>query len=403
MDSPDQGAKGIPVTSTVFQDKVLKLSITNAGIEYEGTWNGTDSITGTFKQGGLTLPLNLSKSDGAEAAAKRPQEPAKPYPYIAEDVAFENLQDGVTLAGTLTMPASGGKFTAAVLIGGSGPQNRDEEIMGHRPFLILADFMTRNGIAVLRLDDRGTAASTGNFSTATSFDFSKDVEAAVKFLQTRKEFDAKKIGLIGHSEGGIIAPMLASRSNDINFIVMLAGTGVSGDKVLLSQQEAIGRASGVDDTTLQAVLDINRRVFEMVISSTQPDELKASIVRLIKEVDESASDDAINAQISSVLSPWMQYFLKYDPASALKNVKCPVLALNGEKDLQVLPKINLEAIGKALSEGGNRNVTLKELPGLNHLFQECTTGLPVEYSEIEQTFSPAVLDEILIWILKITS
>jgi pimeloyl-ACP methyl ester carboxylesterase len=403
MDSPDQGAKGIPITSVTFQDKALKISITNAGIEYEGNWNENDSITGIFKQSGLTLPLDLSRTDKAEAIVMRPQEPTKPYPYIVEDVIFENAQDGVRLAGTLTMPASGGKFPAAVLISGSGPQNRDEEMMGHKPFWILADFLTRNGIAILRFDDRGVGASTGDFAAATSFDFSKDVEAALKYLQSRKEIDAKKIGLIGHSEGGLIAPMLATRSEDIGFIVMLAGTGVRGDKVLLSQQEAIGRASDMNDEILQAVLDLNGKAFEIVINNTQPDELKASLVSLIKEIDKNASDEAIGAQINSLLSPWIQYFLKYDPAPALKKVKCPVLALNGEKDLQVLPKINLEAIGNALSEGGNQNVTLKELPGLNHLFQECTTGLPLEYSTIEQTFSPTALDEILKWIIQITS
>ncbi|MDR2496468.1 MAG: alpha/beta fold hydrolase [Tannerellaceae bacterium] len=403
MDSPDQGAKGIPVTSVTLQDKALKISITNAGIEYEGSWNGTDSITGTFKQSGLTFPLDLSRTDKAEAIVKRPQEPTEPYPYLAEDVAFENTQDGVTLAGTLTMPETGGKFPAAVLISGSGAQNRDEEMMGHKPFWILADFLTRNGIAVLRFDDRGVGASTGDFAAATSFDFSKDAEAAVKYLQSRKEIDAKKIGLIGHSEGGVIAPMLAARSGDIGFIVMLAGTGVRGDKVLLSQQEAIGRASDMNDEILKAVLDLNGKAFEIVINNTQPEELRPSLISLIKEADANASDEAIGAQINSLLNPWIQYFLKYDPAPALKKVKCPVLALNGEKDLQVLPKINLEAIGNALSEGGNRNVTLKELPGLNHLFQECTSGLPLEYSSIEQTFSPAALDEILKWLLQITS
>ncbi|MDR2533983.1 MAG: alpha/beta fold hydrolase [Tannerellaceae bacterium] len=400
MDSPDQGAKGIPVTSASLQDRVFKLSVSNAGIEYEGTWNGADSISGNFRQSGHTFPLNLSRATSEETRLIRPQEPQPPYPYLAEEVAFENAEDGIRLAGTLTMPAAGGNFPAAVLISGSGPQNRDEEVMSHKPFWILADFLTRNGIAVLRFDDRGTAASTGQFSTATSFDFSKDAESAVKYLQTRKEIDNKKIGLIGHSEGGLIAPMLAARSGDIAFIVMLAGTGLRGNEILLAQQEAIGRASGVNDTILQAVLDTNRKAFDIIIN-TEPNEHRASIIRLIKDVDAKATDEEIDAQISNLFSPWTQYFLKYDPAPALKKVKCPVLALNGEKDLQVLPKLNLEAIAKALSEGGNRNVTVKELPGLNHLFQECKTGLPAEYSSIEQTFAPSAMAEIAGYILSL--
>ena len=400
MDSPDQGAKGIPVTSTALQGRILKLSVSNAGIEYEGTWNGADSISGNLKQSGLTFPLNLVRTGQEETRMIRPQEPTPPYPYLAEEVSFENSQDGIRLAGTLTMPADGSNFTAVLLIGGSGAQNRDEEAMTHKPFLVLSDFLTRNGIAVLRCDDRGTAASTGDFAAATSFDFSKDAEAAVKYLQTRNEIDGKKIGLIGHSEGGLIAPMLAARSNDVSFIVMLAGTGVRGDKVLLSQQEAIGRASGLKDTSLQALLDINGKIFDIIINMP-PNELREKIVRAIKDVDEKVSDEDINKQVNNVLSPWIQYFLKYDPAPALKKVKCPVLALNGEKDLQVLPKLNLEAIANALSEGGNRNVTIKELPGLNHLFQECKSGLPMEYPSIEQTFSPSAMAEIAEWILSL--
>ncbi|MDR1096555.1 MAG: alpha/beta hydrolase, partial [Tannerella sp.] len=303
-----------------------------------------------------------------------------------------------------TLPAGEGTFPAVVLISGSGAQNRDEEIMGHKPFLVLSDCLTRNGIAVLRFDDRGTAASTGNFPTATSYDFSKDVAAGVKYLQGRKEIDRKKTGLIGHSEGGIIASMLAARSDDIAFIVLLAGPGIPGDSLLLLQQEAIGRASGTDEKVLQMTREINRKLYDMIIRT-------ADTVRLYREAEAylkqaiaqhsllkpgNMSEDAfIHSLMQQISSPWLRYFLRYNPAEALEKVKCPVLALNGEKDLQVPPGVNLEAIRKAVKKG---KLTARELPGLNHIFQECSTGLLTEYSTIEQTFSPAALDIILNWI-----
>ncbi|MDR3235425.1 MAG: alpha/beta fold hydrolase [Prevotellaceae bacterium] len=398
MDSPDQGAKGIPVTATGFENSVLKLSIANAGIEYEGILGEDAVITGTFKQMGQSFPLNLSKETIEKETPVRPQEPTKPYPYYEEDVFFENKEDSVTLAGTLTLPQKEGVFPAVVLISGSGAQNRDEELMGHKPFLVLSDYLTRNGIAVLRFDDRGTAASTGNPDTATSFDFSKDVEAGVKYLQTRKEINKKKIGLAGHSEGGIIAPMVAARNKDIAFIVLLAGTGVRGDQIILMQSELINRASGMSENELQNAMTISRKSFEMATKSTDKEQLKTDLTEYLKQVLKDSEENVIASQVNAMASPWMQYFLKYNPAPALEKVKCPVLAINGEKDLQVPAKINLEAIQKALSKGGNKKVTVKEFPGLNHLFQECETGLPAEYATIEQTFSPVALDEILKWI-----
>ena len=407
IDSPDQGANGIPVTSTTLEGSILKLSIASIGAAYEGTVSA-DSITGTFRQMGQTFPLNLSRKKMEKEKIVRPQEPAKPYPYREEEVYFENPEAAVQLAGTLTLPASGERFPAVILISGSGPQNRDEELMGHKPFLVLADYLTRNGIAVLRYDDRGTAASSGDFRSATSFDLSKDAEAAVNYLLTRKEINPRKIGLIGHSEGGIIAPMIAARSKNVAFIVLLAGTGIPGDQLLLLQQEWIARASGANENDIQKGQEINRNAFEIVKKSTGIEQLKMDLTgyleQVIKEIPEDApsksiySEEFVKASINQMTTPWMQYFLKYDPAPALEKVKCPVLAINGEKDLQVPATINLEAIRKALSKGGNKQATIQEFPGLNHLFQECKTGLPAEYAIIEQTFSPIALEEILKWL-----
>jgi hypothetical protein len=408
MDSPDQGAKGIPVTSTSFENQTLKLGVSNLRIEYEGTLDNDNIIKGNFKQGGMSFPLNLSKETAEKEKPNRPQEPKKPYSYYEEEVTFENSSAGITLAGTFTLPSKEGSFPAVILISGSGPQNRDEELMGHKPFLVLSDFLTKNGIAVLRFDDRGTAASKGDFKTATSVDFASDVNAGVTYLLSRKEINKKKIGLIGHSEGGIIAPMVAGSSKDVSFIVLLAGSGIPGDQILLLQQELIGKASGLSDDILQKAKLTNSAAFEIVTKSSNIDQLKTDLSDYLKQSikdnpnankpEGMSEDDLVKIQVSQIANPWMVYFIKYNPADALLKVKCPVLAINGEKDLQVPPKENLEAIKKALAKGGNKKVTAIELPGLNHLFQECKIGTPAEYATIEQTISPIALNELLNWI-----
>lgn len=406
MDSPDQNAKGIPVSSATFENPTLKLATTALRLEYEGVLKPEGIIEGTFKQAGLSIPLNLSREVVVKKEVVRPQEPKKPYPYYEEEVTFHNADAGITLAGTLTLPKKDDVFPAVVLITGSGAQNRNEELMGHKPFLVIADYLTRNGIAVLRFDDRGTASSQGNFKTATSNDFATDVNAAVDYLLTRKEIDKKKIGLIGHSEGGIIAPMVAANSKSVAFIVLMAGTGIPGDQLLLLQQGLIGKASGLTDENMQTIKKVNSSVFEIVRKSNSTDQLRADLTGFLKQEinkypekpQNISDDDFVKIQVDEVMNPWMLNFIKYDPAPALSKVKCPVLALNGEKDLQVPPKENLEAIKQALAKGGNKKVTAIELPGLNHLFQECKTGAPAEYAEIEQTISPVALNEILKWV-----
>ena len=406
MDSPDQGAMGISVSTTVFENSVLKLAVLSAKIEYEGVLDKNNFIIGNFKQSGQSFPMNLSKEKITTQKPIRPQEPVKPYPYYSEDVMFDNAGAGIKLAGTLTLPKKEGYFPAVILISGSGPQNRDEELLGHKPFLVLSDYLTKNGIAVFRYDDRGTALSQGVFKTATTADFSTDAAAAVKYLKSRREINKNKIGLIGHSEGGIIAPLVAADSKDIYFIVLMAGTGIPGDKLMLLQQELIARAAGASEIQIQQSLNINRDAFKIITKSDNPDKLNRDLSAYLRQIlkdhpekPEGITDSAfIQKQINQITGTWMQYFLKYDPAAALAKVKCPVLALNGEKDLQVPPKINLNAIKNALEKGGNKKVTVKELPGLNHLFQECKTGSPSEYAVIEQTISPIALTEILNWI-----
>lgn len=408
MDSPDQGANGIPVKSVSFKNSVLKLELPNLFIQYQGTLNDNNEITGNFKQGAISIPLTLTKEIAKKEVLIRPQEPKKPYGYYTEDVYFENNRENFTLAGTLSLPHKEGIFPAVILISGSGPQNRDEEVFGHKPFLVLSDYLTKNGIAVLRFDDRGTAESKGNFQTATSFDFATDVESAVNYLRSRKEINKNKIGLIGHSEGGIIAPIVAANDKEISLIVLLAGTGIIGSDLLLLQQELIGRANGISETELQKNKKENKAAFELIQKFENNDTLKSELRSFVKQhlSDETVAqiekgtpiDDFINQQLDALTDPWMYNFLKYNPSNILEKVKCPVLALNGSNDLQVPSKINLDAIETALKKAKNKNVTIKELAGLNHLFQECETGSPTEYAKIEQTFSPTALKEIADWI-----
>jgi fermentation-respiration switch protein FrsA (DUF1100 family) len=409
LDSIDQGANGIPVGVTTVSGNALHLELPNLRAKYDGTLStdGTE-INGTFTQG-AAIPLNFKRVDQLETL-KRPQNPKPPFPYQAVDVSYENKAGGVTLAGTLTLPPGDGPFPAAIMITGSGPQDRDETLLGHKPFLVIADYLTRRGIAVLRLDDRGMGKSTGSSTRSTLDDFTGDVLAGASFLKGRKEIDAQHIGVIGHSEGGIVGPLAASRSGDIAFVVMLAGTGVTGEQVLYLQAELVERSVGASD----AAIARNREVQKMMIDilKTEKDEkaaaerMRAGWARIKASLTDAErkqvgdSDAAIEAQITGVNTPEMRSFITYDPAEALRRVKAPVLALNGSRDLQVPPQQNLPAIVSALAAGGNPDFTVAELPGLNHLFQECKKCSVGEYGELEETFSPRALEIMGDWLAR---
>jgi fermentation-respiration switch protein FrsA (DUF1100 family) len=405
MDSPDQKAFGVPVTTTTFSNSVLFIDIPAIGFQYNGKLE-EGKISGMLKQGGQQLPLNLGKEIIAKQEYVRPQMPVKPYPYYTEDVKFRNEKDNINLAGTLSMPKQEGSFPAVILISGSGPQNRDEELLGHKPFLVLSDYLTKIGYAVLRYDDRGTAQSEGSFKNATTFDFANDALAAVDYLKKRKEINKKQIGLMGHSEGGLIAPIVAAKTNDVSFIVLLAGPGIQGSRILLLQQELIGRASGISEEELVKAKDVNKKMFDIILNSKDIESANKELVPYLKQVgkdnpgkrENKSEDELVENSLKQLTNPWMYNFIKYDPTATLKKVKCPALCLNGEKDLQVPPKENLSALKTNLESNGNKKVTVKELAGLNHLFQECKTGAPSEYAEIEQTFSPSALKEISDWL-----
>jgi pimeloyl-ACP methyl ester carboxylesterase len=341
---------------------------------------------------------------------ERPQEPLKPFSYQSEDVKFQNTKANITLAGTLTLPSKEGNYPAVILITGSGAQNRDAEFFGHKPFLVISDYLTKNGIAVLRYDDRGVGQSSGDFISATPLDFASDVESAISYLKTRKEINIKKIGLVGHSEGGIVAPIVASSSEDVSFIVLLAGLGIQGNKALMQQSELTLKTSGASEPEIQNTKEINAGIAAIFAKNQATEALKADLTKYIQKNVKAiptflkptgiTKEQFIAGQIKFITSPAYQFIWNYDPAPILEKVSCPVLALHGEKDLQVLPKENLEAISDALKNGNNENVTIKELPNLNHFFQECKTGSPVEFASIEQTFSPTALEEISVWLLK---
>lgn len=399
LDSPDQGATGIPTSAVKRDGTSLRIEMNNIAATFDGTISSDkNSIDGKWAQGGKTVPLLLKPlKNEAELELKRPQNPVRPYPYREEEVSYDNKEQNVTLAATLTLPQGKGPFPGVVLITGSGPQDRDETLLGHKPFLILSDYLTRHGIAVLRADDRGTGKSTGVFSKATTADFATDTEAGVAYLKTRAEIDPHKIGLVGHSEGGMIAPMIAARNKDVAFIVMMAGTGVPGDQVIVAQGEAIDIANGKKPEDAAKSAATQREVIHVI--ETEKDQAV-----LEKEIREKMAGEGTEAQIGMEIrqftSVWFRYFLTYDPATALRKVTCPVLAINGSLDKQVLPDQNLPVIRKALEEAGNKRFEIDELPGLNHLFQTAKTGSPAEYAQIEETMSPVALEKISGWILK---
>jgi len=400
MDSPDQGAFGILATSVTVKGDSLTVQFANIGGAFNGVLSADDELDGTWSQGGGVFPLSFLRSDGEQPEARRPQEPTEPLPYLAEDVTFTNAAASIELAGTLTVPDGPGPHPAAILISGSGPQNRNEEVFRHKPFLVLADHLTRHGIAVLRYDDRGVGESGGTFAAGTSADFATDTEAALRYLQSRREIDASRIGLIGHSEGGTIAPLVASRTDGVAFLVLVAGPGIRADSVLLLQAEALNRASGATEEQIATNRGLQKRLFAAAVSDATESELDAEVRRIFADEAPGMTGGALEAQIAFVSSPWMRWFLNYDPAPALRSIQVPVLAVNGAKDLQVISEPNLSAIRAELEAGGNPDFAIVDLVGLNHILQTSETGLISEYGQIEETIAPVALETICDWIIE---
>jgi pimeloyl-ACP methyl ester carboxylesterase len=407
FDSLDQGAKGLPLAGIKLNGLSVAIELKAPAATYTGTLNSdATELTGNWNQGPASLPLNLKKVD-AVPALDRPQEPKGPFPYRAEDVTYPSKAEGVQLAATLTIPEGGGPFPAVLLITGSGAQDRDETLLGHKPFLLIADFLTRRGIAVLRVDDRGTAKSTGNFGSATTADFVEDAAGSLAYLKARKEIDPKHIGVIGHSEGAVIAPILATGSNGVAFVVMMAGTAVRGSEVLKAQAAAIMRAGGASDSAIADNVAVQEQLFTLADPKLDAAQLQArkqtleqSLLTKLPEDQRAGAASFLHGQVEGAATPWMRYFIAYDPAPALRALKVPVLVLNGSLDLQVPPVQNLPAIVKALERGGNSDYEVVKFPGLNHLFQTAKTGSPAEYAQIPETMAPVVLETMATWIQK---
>lgn len=412
LDSLDQAAHDLPIDSITSDKGLVRFQAAKLGLSYEGKLAADGSeIVGEVKQGPAVYPVTFKRVDKLPSLGRK-QDPQKPYPYTEEEVSYENTLDKVKLTGTLTLPNSKVPAPAVILITGSGPQDRNETIMGHRPFLVLADHLTRRGIAVLRVDDRGVGGTSPGPPTATSENYADDVLAGVAYLKTRKEINPSQIGLIGHSEGGMIGPIAAAKSKDVAFVIMMAGIGQTGRDAILMQNDLLTKAGGATPESTAQVRKVFERLFNIlkvekdnaIAEQKMREFVKSEVAAMTDEHKKAFAPvlQTIEAQMPLYSSHWFRYFLLFDPTVFLEKVSVPVLALVGDKDLQVPPKENLVLIEAALKKGGNKNYTTLLLPGLNHLFQSSTTGLPSEYGKIEETISPTALQTISDWILKQT-
>jgi len=386
-ESVDQAAT-LPVKSVAVSGRAVHVHVGIA--KFEGTLTDAgDAIEGTFEQGPAKLPLTLKRVTGNFAKAARPQEPVRPFPYLEEEITVRTA-GGLELAGTWTKPKSGGPFPAALLISGSGAQDRDESLMGHRPFLVLSDSLTRLGLAVLRLDDRGTGKSGGVFAETSYADKVSDVEAAVRYLKSREDVDGSRVGLIGHSEGGTIGPMAAGRSPGVAFVVMMAGMGIPGPELLKQQGIDVTRAAGGSEAQIARQVEIQGKLFAIYREPITPEEKRERVRTLL--------GPAAGGQIAMMESLTFRDLLALDPGPILRKLTCPVLALNGSLDTQVSAKQNLPAIAAALAESSSKDWQVVQLPGLNHLFQTAKTGGVGEYNSIEETIAPLALRAVNAWL-----
>jgi uncharacterized protein len=409
FDSIDQMAFNIPCSKTTVVNDSVFIDVGKAGINYRGLWDKKKNINGTFIQGTSRLPLNLK-------VQLRPQTPKPPYGYYSEDVEYDNADKSLRYGATFTRPNGSGKYPAVIIITGSGTQDRDGTLFGHKLYWVLADYLTKNGIAVLRVDDRGAGKSTigEKRKSATTLDFSYDVETSLNYLETRADVDKSHLGLIGHSEGGIIAPMVAAKRKDVSFIVMWGAPEVGGPKINAEQNAYSLKQSGMDSLSVNAFIDLHKQILALFGLSENKEVLDQKMQVVFdnwKKAQDQQVLDHLKVHDNSIIGqtlflmynnlydlPWMRFFLTYNPETDLAKVKCSVLAVNGEKDTQVNAEQNLDLIKKILTQSGNKDFEVKVIPGLNHLLQTAQTGDFAEYSKIEETMSPVALNIICNWI-----
>ncbi len=415
LDSPDQGANNIACNSITVKNDSIYISMMAGKARYEGRFVNERSLSGAYKQSGHIVDLQLKKTDKG-LVINRPQEPKPPFDYSSDDVSYTNADKSITYGATITVPKGKGPFPALLLITGSGPQNRDEEIFSHKPFAVIADHLTKKGYVVLRVDDRGTGSTTGDFSSATSEDFMYDAMASLAYLRSRSDVDKKKVGLLGHSEGGMIAPMIAAKDKNIDFIVMLAGPGIKNTQLMAEQNKAMLEKMEISKAAIDKYLELFLQIEESTVHTENADQLKEEITKEVKAwrantsstivsltthvYDDKTEADFVNTMTHALSGKWHKYFLSYDIQPTLKKLSCKVLALNGEKDIQVVSKSNLAGIKMCLEQSKSKKFDVIELKGLNHLFQECNMCTIQEYGQIEQTISPTALETISAWLDK---
>ncbi len=412
MDLLDQGITGIVTNDVIVKDDSLTINVKEFQGSYSGKLTNETTITGNWKQG-ITTALQLNKIEKLPVIHK-PQTPLPPFSYKSEDVIYSNNNGSIQYGATITMPFGEGPFPAVVLITGSGQQNRDEEISGHKPFAVIADHLTKNGFAVLRVDDRGVGQTTGDVTSSSTLDFANDVNSGLDYLMSRKEIDKKRLGLIGHSEGGMIAPILAAKRKDISAIVLLAAPGKNGTEVLIEQNEAFYTSRGLSKEYVSSYMDLFSAILHLIKNSPDKEALKIKATAEVESwlqktpkniviattgiINDDNKSLFIDKIVEAMGSPWFQYFLNYEPQQFIEKLTCKVLAINGSKDAQIFAKSNLAGIEAALKKSKSKSYRIKEYEGLNHLFQKCKTCTVQEYGALEETISTDVLKEIAAWL-----
>ncbi len=398
---PDQSDKKHPADEVNLKNSDLRLAFHNINGSFDGRFDAScREITGKWSQNGRTHDLVFKRVTQITQPV-RPQTPQPPFSYDVSEVVFSN--DSAHLAGTLTSPQGAGPYPAVLLISGGGAQDRDATILRHKPFWVLADYLTRNGIAVLRVDDRGAGKSKGNRSQATSEDYAKDALAGVEYLKSQVRIDAQKIGLIGHSEGGMIATLTAAKSPDVAFIIMLGSPGLPGREYQIQYEESTGKSLGLPPKIIESKRELQEKVISLIEQETDISLLEQKLRKLLKDKNPGMPAERIEAGVKRFSSPWFRFSLQYNPAQALEKINCPVLALFGEKDVQVPPAGNAEAMRRILAKSNNPASAVEILPNLNHFLQTCETGSPVEYGKLEETLSPKAMGKIKDWILDLTA
>lgn len=405
FDSPDQLVYGVPVQDLARDGGMIRFKVDLVGAAFDGTLSDDrQHLVGSWTVPDrplVQIDFVRQSEAAANAGPKRPQTPQPPFLYRSEEVAFDNpTESGIHLAGTLTLPAGKGPFPTAIMITGSGQQDRDETILGHKPFWVIADYLSRRGIAVLRVDDRGTGKSTGDVANATSADFATDANAAFDYLRRRADIRSEAIGFIGHSEGGMIGPIAMATNKQVAFLIMMAGPGTALDQLMVSQRRLISASMGQSEAAIDRAAPVWAALFEAFKSGATFEAGRAAALAVLTPDAMKAigvpPDTDRQMVILQFATPWFRYFFTYDPAPNLRAITVPVLAMNGSLDHQVPPKENLAAIRAAFKD--NKDATIVEMPGLNHMFQTAKTGGVGEYATIEETVAPAALEKMASWI-----